>query len=66
VLRLFLKLYLLLMLPATAAFVLLMYVTDQVMAQIHAEQHRARAAGALRARRAHHQRHARARLAAGA
>jgi two-component system, OmpR family, sensor kinase ParS len=47
VLRLFLKLYLLLMLPATAAFVLLMYVTDQVMAQLHAEQQRARAAGAF-------------------
>jgi signal transduction histidine kinase len=43
VLRLFLRLYLLLMLPATAAFVFFMYVTDQVMAQMHAEQQRARA-----------------------
>ena len=42
-LRLFLKLYLFLMLPATAAFVLFMYVTDQVMAQMHAEEQRARA-----------------------
>ena len=33
-LRLFLRLYLFLMLPATAAFVLFMYVTDQVMAPI--------------------------------
>jgi signal transduction histidine kinase len=47
VLRLFLRLYLFLMLPATAAFVLFMYVTDQVMAQMHAEQQRARAAGAF-------------------
>ena len=46
-LRLFLRLYLLLMLPATVAFVLLMYTTDQVMAQINAEQMRARAAGAF-------------------
>ena len=46
-LRLFLKLYLFLMLPATAAFVLLMYVTDQVMAELHAEQTRARMAGAF-------------------
>ena len=46
-LRLFLRLYLLLMLPATLAFVLLMYLTDQVMAQIHDEQQRARAAGAF-------------------
>ena len=46
-LRLFLRLYLFLMLPATAAFVLFMYVTDQVMAQMHAEQQRARAAGAF-------------------
>ncbi len=46
-LRLFLKLYLLLMLPATAAFILLMYATDQLMAQIHSEQQRARAAGAF-------------------
>src|SRR5258706_507929 len=36
-----------LMLPATLAFVALMYLTDQVMAQIHAEQMRARAAGAF-------------------
>jgi two-component system sensor kinase ParS len=42
-LRLFLRLYLFLMLPATAAFLLFMYVTDQVMAQLHAEQQRARA-----------------------
>jgi hypothetical protein len=31
------------MLPATAAFVFFMYVTDQVMAQMHAEQQRQRA-----------------------
>ena len=42
-LRLFLRLYLFLMLPAVAAFVFFMYVTDQVMAQLHAEQQRARA-----------------------
>jgi len=42
-LRLFLRLYVFLMLPATAAFVLFMYVTDQVMAQMHAEEQRARA-----------------------
>jgi two-component system sensor kinase ParS len=42
-LRLFLRLYLFLMLPATAAFVFFMYVTDQVMAQMHAENQRARA-----------------------
>src|SRR5258708_5801753 len=42
-LRLFLRLYLFLMLPATAAFVLFMYVTDQVMAQMDAEQQRIRA-----------------------
>ena len=42
-LRLFLRLYLFLMLPATVAFVLLMYTTDQVMAQLHAEQQRQRA-----------------------
>jgi two-component system, OmpR family, sensor kinase ParS len=42
-LRLFLRLYLLLMLPATAAFVFFMYITDQVMAQLHAENQRARA-----------------------
>ncbi len=46
-LRLFLRLYLFLMLPATVAFLLFMYVTDQVMAQMHAEQQRARAAGAF-------------------
>ena len=46
-LRLFLRLYLLLMLPATAAFVLFMYVTDQVMAQLHAEEQRARAGQAF-------------------
>jgi two-component system sensor kinase ParS len=43
VLRLFLRLYLFLMLPATAAFVFFMYVTDQVMTQMHAEEQRARA-----------------------
>jgi len=42
-LRLFLRLYVFLMLPATVAFVCLMYVTDQVMAQLHAEQQRQRA-----------------------
>src|SRR5256885_7806492 len=42
-LRLFLRLYLFLMLPATAAFVLFMYLTDQIMAQMHAEQQRVRA-----------------------
>jgi two-component system, OmpR family, sensor kinase ParS len=42
-LRLFLRLYLLLMLPATVAFVALVYVGDQVMAQVHAEDQRARA-----------------------
>jgi len=42
-LRLFLRLYLFLMLPATAAFVFFMYVTDQVMTQMHAEEQRARA-----------------------
>ncbi len=46
-LRLFLRLYLFLMLPATAAFVVFMYATDQVVAQMHAEQQRARAAGAF-------------------
>ena len=46
-LRLFLRLYLLLMLPATVAFVALMYLTDQVMAQLHADQMRARAAGSF-------------------
>lgn len=46
-LRLFFRLYLMLMLPATAAFVIFMYVTDQVMAQLNAEQARARAAGAF-------------------
>jgi signal transduction histidine kinase len=43
VLRLFLRLYLLLMLPATVAFVLLMYTTDQIMARMQAEQDRQRA-----------------------
>jgi signal transduction histidine kinase len=42
-LRLFLRLYVFLMLPATAAFVMFMYVTDQVMAQMGAEQQRTRA-----------------------
>ena len=42
-LRLFLRLYLFLMLPATVAFLVLMYTTDQVMAQLHAEQQRQRA-----------------------
>jgi signal transduction histidine kinase len=42
-LRLFLRLYVFLMLPATAAFVFFMYVTDQIMAQLHAEEQRARA-----------------------
>jgi two-component system sensor kinase ParS len=42
VLKLFLRLYLFLMLPATAAFVLFMYVTDQVMARMDAEQQRTR------------------------
>jgi signal transduction histidine kinase len=47
VLRLFLRLYLFLMLPATIAFVAFMYITDQVMAQLHADQMRARAVGAF-------------------
>ena len=42
-LRLFLRLYLFLMLPATLAFVFFMYVTDQVMAQMNSEQQRMRA-----------------------
>ena len=42
-LRLFLRLYVLIMLPATAAFVFSMYVTDQVMAQMDSEQQRMRA-----------------------
>ena len=46
-LRLFLRLYLFLMLPATAAFVVFMYVADQVMAQVNAEPQRARAASAF-------------------
>jgi signal transduction histidine kinase len=46
-LRLFFRLYVFLMLPATAAFVFFMYVTDQVMAQVHAEQQRARAGQAF-------------------
>ena len=41
-LRLFLRLYLFLMLPATAAFVIFMYATDQVMARMDAEQQRTR------------------------
>jgi signal transduction histidine kinase len=35
------------MLPATAAFVLLMFVTDEVMTRLNAEQQRARAASAF-------------------
>ena len=46
-LRLFLRLYLFLMLPATLAFVAFMYIADQVMAQLHADQTRARAASAF-------------------
>lgn len=46
-LKLFLRLYLFLMLPATAAFVGFMYLTDQVMAQVHAEQQRKRAGQAF-------------------
>ncbi len=46
-LRLFLRLYLFLMLPATAAFVGFMYLTDQVMAQVHAEDQRRRAGPAF-------------------
>jgi two-component system sensor kinase ParS len=46
-LRLFLRLYLFLMLPATAAFVLFMYLTDQIMVQMHAEDMRARAGQAF-------------------
>lgn len=46
-LRLFLRLYLFLMLPATAAFVGFMYLTDQVMAQMHAETQRKRAGTAF-------------------
>jgi two-component system, OmpR family, sensor kinase ParS len=46
-LKLFFRLYLFLMLPATVAFVAFMYVTDQVMAQLHADQTRARAATAF-------------------
>ncbi|MFZ3323015.1 MAG: ATP-binding protein [Usitatibacter sp.] len=42
-LRLFLRLYVFLMLPATAAFVFFMYVTDQVMAHMDSEQQRVRA-----------------------
>ena len=42
-LRLFFRLYLFLMLPATAAFVGFMYLTDQVMAQMHKEDMRKRA-----------------------
>ena len=46
-LRLFLRLYLFLMLPATAAMVGFMYLTDQVMAQVHAETQRTRAGPAF-------------------
>ncbi len=46
-LRLFLRLYFFLMLPATVAFVGFMYLTDQVMAQLHKEQQRARAGTAF-------------------
>ena len=46
-LRLFFRLYLFLMLPATAAFVGFMYLTDQVMAQVHAETQRKRAGPAF-------------------
>ena len=42
-LRLFLRLYVFLMLPATAAFVFSMYVTDQVMAHMDSDQQRVRA-----------------------
>jgi two-component system sensor kinase ParS len=42
-LRLFLRLYVFLMLPATAAFVFFMSVVDYTMAQLHAEDQRARA-----------------------
>jgi signal transduction histidine kinase len=42
-LRLFLRLYVFLMLPATAAFVFFMYITDQVMAQMDSDQQRMRA-----------------------
>lgn len=46
-LKLFFRLYLFLMLPATAAFVGFMYLTDQVMAQMHAETQRTRAGPAF-------------------
>ena len=46
-LKLFLRLYLFLMLPATGAFVGFMYLTDQVMAQVHAETQRNRAGAAF-------------------
>ena len=42
-LRLFLRLYVFLMLPATAAFVFFMSVVDYTMAQLHAEEQRGRA-----------------------
>jgi len=42
-LRLFLRLYLFLMLPATLAFVFFMAVVDYTMTQLHAEEQRARA-----------------------
>jgi two-component system sensor kinase ParS len=47
VLRLFIRLYLFLMLPALVAFVVFMYITDQVMAQLNADQMRGRAASAF-------------------
>jgi len=46
-LRLFARLYLFLMIPAMVAFVVFMYITDQVMASLNAEQMRARAASAF-------------------
>ena len=45
--KLFFRLYVFLMLPATAAFVGFMYLTDQVMAQMHAETQRKRAGTAF-------------------
>lgn len=46
-LKLFLRLYLFLMLPATVAFVGFMHITDQVLAQMHAETQRRRAGPAF-------------------
>lgn len=46
-LKLFIRLYVFLMLPATGAFVGFMYLTDQVMAQVHAETQRNRAGAAF-------------------